>query len=129
MPLSVNITYTRQPRPPISADQRISRAAVERGHIAAAPYHRIFTLCPRCPLWCSPPVSLYSLGMAVQVRKGQGSVQLTREEFERRLRQRFYDPLFQNVDRQISEIVEVAWKAYDEYHKSPRTRKAGPGFA
>ena len=67
--------------------------------------------------------------MPIQVRKGQGSVQLTREEFERRLRQRFYDPLFQNVDRQIAEIVEVAWKAYDEYHKSPRTRKAGPGFA
>jgi len=27
------------------------------------------------------------------------------------------------------EIVDVAWKAYDEYHKSPRKRKAGPGFA
>jgi multimeric flavodoxin WrbA len=23
----------------------------------------------------------------------------------------------------------VAWNAYDEYHKSPRTKKAGPGFA
>jgi multimeric flavodoxin WrbA len=23
----------------------------------------------------------------------------------------------------------VAWRAYDEYHKSPRKRKAGPGFA
>ena len=67
--------------------------------------------------------------MEIQVRKGQGSVQLTREEFERRLRQRFYDPIFQNVDRQISEIIEVAWKTYDEYHKSPRKRKAGPGFA
>ena len=30
--------------------------------------------------------------MAIQVRKGQGDVKLTREEFERRLRQRFYDP-------------------------------------
>ena len=67
--------------------------------------------------------------MAIQVRKGQGDVKLTREEFERRLRERFYDPLFQNVERQIAEIVEVAWKAYHEYHKSPRTRKAGPGFA
>jgi multimeric flavodoxin WrbA len=45
--------------------------------------------------------------MAIQVRKGQGSVQLTREEFERRLRQRFDDPLFQAVDRQVSEIVEL----------------------
>ena len=43
-------------------------------------------------------------------------MQLTREEFELRLRQRLDDPLFQNVDRQLSDIVEVAWKAYDEYH-------------
>jgi multimeric flavodoxin WrbA len=67
--------------------------------------------------------------MAIEVRKGQGDVKLTREEFERRLRQRFYDPMFENVDRQVSEIVNVAWQAYDEYHKSPRTRKAGAGFA
>ena len=67
--------------------------------------------------------------MAVDVRKGQGDVKLTREEFERRLRERFADPEFQAVDRQIADIAGIAWKAYDEYHKSPRTRKAGPGFA
>jgi len=67
--------------------------------------------------------------MATDVRKGQGDVKLTREEFERRLRERFYDPVFQNVDRQIAEIIDVAWQAYDEYDKSPRTRKAGPDFA
>ena len=67
--------------------------------------------------------------MAVTVRKGQGDVKLTREEFERRLRERFYDPEFQAVEPQIADIVNVAWKAYDEYHKSPRTTKAGPGFA
>jgi multimeric flavodoxin WrbA len=67
--------------------------------------------------------------MAIQVRKGQGDVKLTREEFDRRLRERFYDPAFQTVDRQISEVIDVAWQAYDEYHKSPRTRQAGPGFA
>jgi len=67
--------------------------------------------------------------MAVDVRKGQGDVKLTREEFERRLRERFYDPAFQAVERQIADVVDVAWRVYDEYHKSPRTRKAGPGFA
>ena len=67
--------------------------------------------------------------MPVDVRKGQGDVKLTREEFERRLRERFYDPEFQAVERQIADVIAVAWKAYDEYHKSPRTRKAGPGFA
>src|SRR6266540_1986791 len=67
--------------------------------------------------------------MAVEVRKGQGNVKLTRDEFERRLRERFNDPAFQTVERQVADIVDVAWKAYDEYRKSPRTRKAGPGFA
>jgi multimeric flavodoxin WrbA len=67
--------------------------------------------------------------MAIEIRRGQGEVKLTREEFARRLRERFYDPAFQSVDRQITEIVEVAWQAYDEYRKSPRTRKAGAGFA
>jgi multimeric flavodoxin WrbA len=67
--------------------------------------------------------------MPIDVRKGQGDVKLTREEFERRLRERFYDPEFQAVERQIADVIDVAWKAYDEYHKSPRIRKAGPGFA
>jgi multimeric flavodoxin WrbA len=67
--------------------------------------------------------------MTVDVRKGQGDVKLTREAFERRLRERFYDPEFATVERQIADVIDVAWKAYDEYHKSPRTRKAGPGFA
>ena len=67
--------------------------------------------------------------MAIDVRKGQGDVKLTREAFERRLRERFYDPEFGRVERQIAEIVDVAWKVYDEYHKSPRKQKAGPGFA
>ena len=67
--------------------------------------------------------------MAVDVRKGQGDVKLSREDFERRLRERFFDPAFERVEDQIANVVDVAWKVYDEYHKSPRTRKAGPGFA
>ena len=67
--------------------------------------------------------------MAIEARKGQGDVKLTREEFERRLRERFYDPAFQTVERQIADVVDVAWRTYDEYRKSPRKRKAGPGFA
>src|SRR4051794_9316627 len=66
--------------------------------------------------------------MDIRVRKGQGDVKLTREEFERRLRERFFDPEFETVDREIAAIVDVAWHAYDEYRKSPRKRQAGPGF-
>lgn len=65
----------------------------------------------------------------VRVRKGQGSVKLTREEFERRLRERFYDPSFDAVAMEIDAIVDVAWKNYHAYRKSPRTKRAGDGFA
>jgi len=63
------------------------------------------------------------------VRTGQGDVRLTREEFVRRLAERFYDPAFDDVRAEIDRIVEVAWNGYDEYRKSPRTRPAGPEFS
>jgi multimeric flavodoxin WrbA len=66
---------------------------------------------------------------AFSVRKGQGDVQLSREEFDRRLRERFYDPAFDAVRDELDRVVEVAWRCYADYHKSPRKRKAGPGFA
>ncbi len=62
------------------------------------------------------------------LRTGQGDVKLSREEFTRRLSERFYDPAFDVVRAEIDRVMEVAWKTYDEYHKSPRTRKAGKGF-
>jgi multimeric flavodoxin WrbA len=64
-----------------------------------------------------------------RVRKGQGDVKLSREAFERRLRERFYDPAFDAVKSEIDRVAAVAWTVYDEYHKSPRTQPAGPGFA
>ncbi|MBI2209146.1 MAG: flavodoxin family protein [Deltaproteobacteria bacterium] len=65
----------------------------------------------------------------VRVRKGMPSVQLTREEFEKRFRDRFYDPAFQAVDGEIQRLLELAWEGYDRYRKSPRARRAGRGFA
>jgi multimeric flavodoxin WrbA len=67
--------------------------------------------------------------VTIEVRKGQGDVKLSRDEFERRIRERFVDPAFASVSTELDRVVEIAWKAYDEYHKSPRKRKAGPGFA
>ena len=63
------------------------------------------------------------------VRKGQPSTKLTRDEFSRRLRERFYDPAFEPLRDEIDHLVAVAWDGYDQYRKSPRTRKAGSGFA
>jgi multimeric flavodoxin WrbA len=64
-----------------------------------------------------------------EIRKTQGNVKLSRDEFNRRLGERFYDPAFDAVRQQLDQVFEVAWKNYDEYHKSPRKRKAGPGFS
>jgi multimeric flavodoxin WrbA len=67
--------------------------------------------------------------MKPSVRKGQTDVKLSREEWERRYRENFYDPSFDALKDEIDRIVDVAWKNYDAYHKSPRTEKAGGGFA
>jgi multimeric flavodoxin WrbA len=56
-------------------------------------------------------------------------VQLSRDEFRARLLRRFSDPAFEGVADELEKVVEVAWGAYDEYRKSPRTRRAGRGFA
>lgn len=69
----------------------------------------------------SPPIP--------EVRKGQGEWPLPRAEFERRFRERFYDPAFAQHSEAIERLLEIAWQDYFEYHKSPRTQKAGTEFA
>jgi hypothetical protein len=64
-----------------------------------------------------------------RVRKGQGPLELDRDEFARRVRARFYDPRFAREDDAIERIVDAAWDGYINARKSPLTRKAGPGFA
>jgi multimeric flavodoxin WrbA len=65
----------------------------------------------------------------IRVRKGMPDVQLTREQFAARYRSRFYDPAFAGLEDQIDALIEKAWNGYDDYRKSPRTRKAGKEFA
>ena len=64
-----------------------------------------------------------------KVRTGQGSTRLSKAEFQRRWKERFADPAFDPERDQIDRLAEIAWEAYDDHRKSPRTRKAGPGFA
>ena len=65
----------------------------------------------------------------LKIRKGSPSVQLTREEFRERFRAQFLDPAFEKVARELDAVEAVAWDGYDNHRKSPRTRKAGEGFA
>jgi multimeric flavodoxin WrbA len=63
------------------------------------------------------------------IRKGMPDVRLSREEFERRYRSRFADPVFQPLQRQLDTIIAAAWDGYSNSRKAPATRKAGEGFA
>jgi multimeric flavodoxin WrbA len=65
----------------------------------------------------------------MDIRKGMPSVELSREEFERRYGSRFVDPAFKPLRREIEAIIEVAWDAYRNSRKAPLTRKAGSGFS
>jgi hypothetical protein len=64
-----------------------------------------------------------------KVRTGQTPTKLTKEEYLKRWRERFYDPAFASKRIELDAIAEIAWEAYDDARKSPRTRKAGTGFA
>src|SRR5882757_227026 len=57
------------------------------------------------------------------------SVKLSREEFERRYRARFADPVFRPLEAELNAIIAAAWDAYSNSRKAPLTRKAGQGFA
>lgn len=66
---------------------------------------------------------------APRVRTGQTPTELSKDEFLRRWRQNFYDPAFEQKRAELDAIAEIAWQAYHDSRKSPRSRKAGPGFA
>jgi multimeric flavodoxin WrbA len=64
-----------------------------------------------------------------RVVKGMPEVELGRAEFERRFREQYRDPAFEGVSAELDAVLEAAWRGYSGHRKSPRTRKAGPGFA
>jgi hypothetical protein len=43
-----------------------------------------------------------------KVRKGMPSVQLSKDEFVKRFRSRFYDPAFEPFTKEIEKIIEKA---------------------
>jgi multimeric flavodoxin WrbA len=57
------------------------------------------------------------------------SVQLDKQQFRQRYFERFYDPVFEGLRPQIEQLMEKAWESYHDYHKNPRTAKAGAEFA
>jgi multimeric flavodoxin WrbA len=65
----------------------------------------------------------------IKLRKGMPDVQLTKEQFAGRFRDRFFDPAFADAEKEIARLIDLAWINYEEYHKNPRKVKAGAEFA
>jgi multimeric flavodoxin WrbA len=63
------------------------------------------------------------------IRKGQAPSKLDREAFGERFRDAFQDPAYQAEAAALQRIEAIAWEAYHEGRKAPRTQKAGPGHA
>ena len=65
----------------------------------------------------------------IAARKGMPDVQLSKEEFSQRFRNRFFDPAFEGNEAALAAIIETAWDGYDVYRKNPRKARAGEGFS
>jgi multimeric flavodoxin WrbA len=63
------------------------------------------------------------------IRLGQAPATLSREAFGDRFRAQFYDPAFDDEAGAIARLEAIAWNAYEQGRKAPRTRRAGEGFA
>jgi multimeric flavodoxin WrbA len=62
-------------------------------------------------------------------RKGMPSVELDEDEFRKRFLSTFADPAFDAAQAELDKIASIAWDGYANSRKSPRTEKAGPGYA
>lgn len=63
------------------------------------------------------------------IRKGQYSGPLPRDTFKLRFMRRFYDPAFQTEEAALARLEAIAWDAYQQGRKAPKTEKAGAAFA
>lgn len=63
------------------------------------------------------------------VRKGQFPGMLTRSQFHEQFQRAYFDPAYDSEREAIARLEAIAWEAYCQGRKSPRTQKAGPGFA
>ncbi len=66
---------------------------------------------------------------APEPRTGMPPVQLDEAEFLKRFKAQYSDPAFDQVAGQLDAVARTAWDGYSNSRKSPRTHKAGYGFA
>src|SRR4051794_12168474 len=69
------------------------------------------------------------MAVAPDPRKGMPSPQLDETEFRKRFLSTFQDHAFDPLKSELDKVAGAAWDGYSNSRKSPRTRKAGPGYA
>ncbi len=67
--------------------------------------------------------------MTTDIRKGMPDPHLDAKAFRERFLAQFYDPAFDPIRSELERVCEIAWEAYRDKRKAPRTRKAGAGFS
>jgi multimeric flavodoxin WrbA len=67
--------------------------------------------------------------MAVTPRKEMPSPRLTEGQFRSRFLAQFQDPAYEPLAPELGRVAAVAWDAYENSRKAPRTRKAGSDFS
>ena len=66
---------------------------------------------------------------SAQPRKGMPSPRLGEDEFKRRFLDQFQDTAFSSLQAELNKMADAAWDGYSHSRKSPRTRRAGEGYA
>ena len=64
-----------------------------------------------------------------EVRKGQASAKLGKDEFHLVFKRSFSDPRFDAVQEELAKVEAIAFANYEQSRKAPVTVKAGPEFA
>ena len=67
--------------------------------------------------------------MSADIRKGMPDPHLDQAVFRRRFFDQFYDPAFDGSRAELERLCVIAWEAYSDGRKAPRTRKAGAEFS
>jgi len=65
---------------------------------------------------------------SVTPRKGMPEATVDESTFRKRFSDIFFDPAFDGLKSKIEALSDVAWQAYREKRKAPRTKKAGNAF-
>ena len=66
---------------------------------------------------------------SAQPRKGMPSPRLGEDEFKQRFLDQFQDTAFSSLQAELNKMADAAWDGYSHSRKSPRTRRAGEGYA